>query len=217
MNIRLQGEIYLAQQETVQGALVGVYLVLDDPATGTLVKLVAHLELGGETNPNPALSGLEPGQVRVVLDNEPQLLFSDLKLVFFGGPRALFVSPQACGSADASSAITGWNGTVATPSSNVLSTSSGCTQGFSPAFTAGTTSNQAGAYSPFTLTIGREDGSQRLGLIDVTTPPGFLGNIAGVTICPNSDIEAAERLISPATERSSRPIRVAPRAPMWAR
>ena len=30
----LQGEIYLAQQETVQGALVGVYLVLDDPATG---------------------------------------------------------------------------------------------------------------------------------------------------------------------------------------
>jgi hypothetical protein len=193
----LQGEIYLAQQETVQGALVGVYLVLDDPATGVLVKLVAHLELGGETNPNPALSGLEPGQVRVVLDNEPQLLFSDLKLVFSGGPHALLVSPQVCGSAGASSAITGSNGTVATPSSNVLSTSSGCTQGFSPAFTAGTTSNQAGAYSPFTLTIGREDGSQRLSLINVTTPPGFLGNIAGVTICPNSALEAAERLDRP--------------------
>jgi hypothetical protein len=189
----LQGQIYLAQQETVQGALVGVYLVLDDPATGTLVKLVAHLELGGEQG----VSGLEPGQVRVVLDNEPQLLFSDLKLVLSGGPHALFVSPQACGSASASSAITGWNGTVATPFSNVLSTSSGCTQGFSPAFTAGTTSNQAGAYSPFTLTISREDGSQRLGLINVTTPPGFLGNIAGVTICPNSDIEAAERRDQP--------------------
>jgi hypothetical protein len=118
-----------------------------DTPTGTLVKLVAHLELGGEQG----VSGLEPGQVRVVLDNEPQLLFSDLKLVLSGGPHALFVSPQACGSAGASSAITGWNGTVATPSSNVLSTSSGCTQGFSPAFTAGTTSNQAGAYSPFTL------------------------------------------------------------------
>jgi hypothetical protein len=189
----LQGEIYLAQQETVQGALVGVYLVVDDPATGTLVKLVAHLELGGQQG----VSGLEPGQVRVVLDNEPQLLFSDLKLVLSGGPHALFVSPQACGSASASSAITGWNGTVATPSSNVLSTSSGCTQGFSPAFTAGTTSNQAGAYSPFTLTISRPDGSQRLGLINVTTPPGFLGDIAGVTICPNSDIEAAERRDQP--------------------
>jgi hypothetical protein len=189
----LQGEIYLAQQETVQGALVGVYLVVDDPATGTLVKLVAHLELGGQQG----VSGLEPGQVRVVLDNEPQLLFSDLKLVLSGGPHALFVSPQACGSASASSAITGWNGTVATPSSNVLSTSSGCTQGFSPAFTAGTTSNQAGAYSPFTLTISRPDGSQRLGLINVTTPPGFLGNIAGITICPNSGIEAAERRDQP--------------------
>jgi hypothetical protein len=193
----LTGEIYLAQQETVQGALVGAYLVIDDPATGIPVKLVADLELGGETNPNPALSGLEPGQVRVVLDNGPQLLFSDLKLVFSGGPRALFVSPEACGSASASSAITGWNGMLATPFSNVLSTSSGCTQGFSPAFTAGTASNQAGAYSPFTLTIGREDGSQRLGLIDVTTPPGLLGDIAGVTICPNSDIEAAERRDQP--------------------
>ena len=189
----LQGEIYLAQQETVQGALVGVYLVVDDPATGTLVKLVAHLELGGQQG----VSGLEPGQVRVVLDNEPQLLFSDLKLVLSGGPHALFVSPQACGSASASSAITGWNGTVAMPFSNVLSTSSGCTQGFSPAFTAGTTSNQAGAYSPFTLTISREDGSQRLGLINVTTPPGLLGDIAGVTICPNSGIEAAERRDQP--------------------
>jgi hypothetical protein len=187
----LQGEIYLAQQETVQGALVGAYLVVDDPAaaTGILVKLVAYLELGGQQG----VSGLEPGQVRVVLDNGPQLAFSDLKLVLSGGPRALFVNPQACGSASASSAITAWNGTVATPSSNVLSTSSGCTQGFSPAFTAGTTSNQAGAYSPFTLTIGRPDGSQRLGLINVTTPPGFLGDIAGVTICPNSGIEAAER------------------------
>jgi hypothetical protein len=189
----LQGEIYLAQQETVQGALIGAYLVLDDPATGMLVKLVADLELGGQQG----VSGLEPGQVRAVLDNAPQLLFSDLKLVLSGGPHALFVSPQECGSASASSVITGSNGTVATPSSNILSTSSGCAQGFSPAFTAGTTDNQAGAYSPFTLTISREDGSQRLGLINVTTPPGLLGDLAGITICPNSGIEAAERRDQP--------------------
>ena len=128
-----------------------------------------------------------------MFDNSPQLPFSDLKLVLSGGPRALFVSPQTCTSAGASSEITGWNGAVATPSSNVLSTTGGCTEGFAPAFSAGTTNKQAGAYSPFTLTIGREDGSQRLGVIDVTTPPGFSGDIAGVTICPNSDLEAAER------------------------
>ena len=189
----LQGEIYLAQQETVQGALVGAYLVIDDPAMGILVKLVAYFELGGQRG----VSGLQPGQVRVVLDNGPQLLFSDLKLVLSGGPHALFVSPQACGSASASSAITDSNGAVATPPSNVLSTTSGCTQGFAPAFTAGTTDKQAGAYSPFALTISREDGSQRLGLINVTTPPGFLGNIAGVAICPNADLEAAERRDQP--------------------
>jgi hypothetical protein len=189
----LEGEIYLAQQETVHGALVGVYLVVDAPATGIPIKLVAYLELGGETNSNPALRGLEPGQVRVVFDNSPQLPFSDLKLVLSGGPRALFVSPQTCGSAGASSEITGWNGAVATPVSKVFSTRSGCSEGFAPAFTAGTTDNQAGAYSPFTLTISRPDGSQRLGAIEVTTPPGFSGDIAGVTICPNADLESAER------------------------
>ena len=103
------------------------------------------------------------------------------------------MTPQTCGSAGASSQLTGWNGTLATPSSNVLSTTGGCAEGFAPAFSAATTDKQAGAYSPFTLTISREDGSQRLGVIDVTTPPGFSGDIAGVTICPNSDLEAAER------------------------
>src|ERR1700722_56543 len=56
----LQGAIYLAQQETVQEALVGVYLVVDDPATGIPIKLVAYLELGGQ----PSVGGLQPGQVR---------------------------------------------------------------------------------------------------------------------------------------------------------
>jgi hypothetical protein len=189
----LQGSIYLARQETVEGALIGVYLVVDDPATGILIKLAGRLELGGQSG----VAGLEPGQVRAVFDNGPQFPFSDLKLALTGGPKASLVSPEACGSTGASTAITGWNGTPATPSSNALSTSSGCSEGFSPAFSAGTTDKQAGAYSPFTLTIGREDGSRRLGVIDVTTPPGFSGNIAGVTICPNADLEAAERLDRP--------------------
>jgi hypothetical protein len=185
----LQGDIYLAQQETVQGALMGVYLVVDDPETGILVKLAGRLELGGQQG----VSGLEPGQVRAVFESNPQFPFSDLKLQLTGGPKASLVTPQTCGSANATSEFTGWNGTVVTPTSNVLSTSTGCTQGFSPAFTAGTADKQAGAYSPFTLTISREDGSQRLGLIDVSTPPGFSGDIAGVAICPNSALEAAER------------------------
>jgi hypothetical protein len=189
----LHGNVYLAQQKTVEGALMGVYLVVDDPQTGILIKLAGHLELGGQQG----VSGLELGQVRAVFDNNPQFPFSDLKLELTGGPKASLVTPQTCGSANASSQITGWNGTVATPSSNILSTSSGCIQGFSPAFTAGTAIKQAGAYSPFALTISREDGSQRLGLIDVTTPPGFSGNIAGVTICPNSGLQAAERLSQP--------------------
>ncbi|MGH2831276.1 MAG: hypothetical protein ACRDK2_00735, partial [Solirubrobacteraceae bacterium] len=80
----LQGEIYLAQQETVQGALMGFYIVVDDPQTGILVKLAGRLELGGQQG----VSGLQVGQVRAVFDNDPQFPFSDLKLELSGGPKA---------------------------------------------------------------------------------------------------------------------------------
>jgi uncharacterized repeat protein (TIGR01451 family) len=185
----LQGEVYLAQQETVEGSLLGAYLVVDDPLTGILIKLPGKIELGGQAG----VTGLRPGQVRASFANSPQFPFSDLKLNFFGGPHASLVTPQTCGSSSAMTEITGWNGSIVAPASNPVAISSGCAQGFAPAFVASTASNQAGAYSPFALTFSREDQSQRLGLISVTTPPGLLGKLAGIAQCPSADIEAAER------------------------
>jgi hypothetical protein len=175
----LVGEIYLAQQETVEGSLVGVYLVVDDPRTGVLVKLPGRVELGGQQG----VTGLQPGQVRTVFDNSPQLPFSDLKLKLFGGPRAALVTPQTCGTGAATTQITGWNGAVAAPASNGLTTSSGCSQGFSPAFAAGTTSNQAGTYSPLSVSLSRSDSEQQFSGLSITLPPGLLAKLAGVPLC----------------------------------
>jgi hypothetical protein len=46
------------------------------------------------------------------------------------------------------------------------------------------TSNQAGGYSPFVVTFARQDSEQDLGGIQVKTPPGLLGSIAHVPLCP---------------------------------
>jgi hypothetical protein len=178
----LQGEVYLAQQETVEGSLLGAYLVVDDPLTGILIKLPGKIELGGQAG----VSGLQPGQVRASFANSPQFPFSDLKLKFFGGPRASLVTPQTCGSSAATTQITGWNGTVATPSSNPVSIDAGCTQGFAPAFTAGTTIRQAGSYSPFSLSLSRSDSEQNFLGLSFTLPPGLLGKLAGVPQCSNA-------------------------------
>ena len=83
-----------------------------------------------------------------------------------------------------------WSGTPALTQTANLEIDSGpgggaCPSGrFSPAFTAGTLNNQAGASSAFTLTLSREDGEQRFGAFTVKLPAGLSGILGGVAPCP---------------------------------
>jgi hypothetical protein len=171
------GSVYLAtQNENPFNALLAAYIVIDDPATGTIVKVPGRLE----TNP-------ETGQITGRFDENPQVPFDEFKLRFFGGSRGELATPQSCGTFTTSSDLMPWSapdsGPDATPSSS-YSINSNCALGFSPSFSAGTTTNQAGAFTPLTLTIAREDGEQHLTGLTVTTPPGLLGVLKSVVQCP---------------------------------
>ncbi len=188
------GSLYLAEQDNNPfGSLIALYMVVDDPTTGTLVKLAGHGELGNGSD------GLAPGQIRTTFANNPQLPFSELKLTLKEGPRAPLTTPQTCGSYATTSLLEPWShepgpgeaqGTPdAIPSSSfqIAAGPNGeacAPQGFSPSFTAGTTNNQAGAFSPFTLTLARTDADQGLGGLTVKTPPGLLGMLSHVQLCP---------------------------------
>jgi hypothetical protein len=182
------GSVYLAEQDNNPfSSLIALYIVIDDPTTGTLIKLAGHGELGNGGN------GLAPGQIRTTFENNPQLPFSELKLALKEGPRAPLTTPQGCGSYTTESSLTPWSapqsGPPATPSSSfqIASGPNGeacAPQGFAPSFTAGTSDNQAGAFSPFTLTLSRSDADQDLGGLTVTTPPGLLGMLSRVQLCP---------------------------------
>jgi hypothetical protein len=180
----LKGVIYVAQQETVEHALVGAYLVVE--GDGILMKLQAKVELGGEAG----VKGLEPGQIRATVRNGLQAPFNEVKFHFFGGPKASLVTQQTCGASPATSLITGWNGSFATPSSNNLTVNSGCSQGFAPSFAAGTTNNTAGSYSPLTLNLSRNDSEQQLSGLSFTLPLGLSAKIAGVPQCSNAQANA---------------------------
>jgi hypothetical protein len=60
-----------------------------------------------------------------------------------------------------------------------------------PTLEAGTTSPQAGKFSPLIFRVRREDGSQRLARIEATLPPGLTAKLAGVPQCPEADIAKA--------------------------
>ena len=81
------------------------------------------------------------------------------------------------------------SGPDATPSDS-FPIDTGCTSAFNPGFTAGSENPQAGGYSPFTLSLSRSDGEQNLAGLSVTLPPGLLGKIAGIPLCPDANANA---------------------------
>ena len=174
-------------------------LYLGGPAAGPITEppftvyltLAGHgvlVKVRGTATPDPVT-----GQITTVFDENPELPFSELKLQLTGGSRATLANPSTCGQFEAQSALTPWTTPfepAATPSSPPF-TITGCgPPRFEPAFEVGTTSNQAGGYSPLSVTFSREDADEDLGGISVTTPPGLSGNLSGIPLC--GEPQAAE-------------------------
>jgi hypothetical protein len=179
----LQGEIYLASEyDNPFDSLLAGYIVVDDPTTGLVIKVPGNL------TPNPLT-----GQITGVFDSSPQFPFTDLELDFKGGARGVLATPEGCGTYTTISDLAPWSapesGADATPSSS-FPIASGCVSGFSPAFSAGSENPQAGGYSPFALSVSRTDGEQNLAGLSVTLPPGLLGKIAGIPLCPDANANA---------------------------
>jgi hypothetical protein len=197
----LEGSIYLAQPyenvpafgspEGPGGSLLALYVVAE--GDGVLVKLAGHVEADPGT-----------GQLTVTFDNNPQLPFGELRLSLYGGPRALLVTPPVCGAYVAQSELTPWSGAPAVAESSNLEIDSGpnggaCPSGhLDPSFTAGMASDQAGAFSAFSLTLSRRDGEERFGAVTVRMPPGLLGVLRNVARCPEP--QASEGTCPPASQ-----------------
>ena len=191
----VKGFVYLAtQNENPFGSLIALYIVARDPVSGVLVKLP------GETHLTPS------GQVIGTFKNNPQLAFEDAELHFFGGERAPLATPARCGPYTTNATFTPWSGNEAVSSTSTFSITSGpngspcpgASLPFSPSLTGGTTNINAGAFSPLTTTIGREDGQQNMQSVQLHMPPGLSGLLSGVKLCPEA--QANEGTCGPESE-----------------
>ncbi|MGH2902207.1 MAG: hypothetical protein ACRDK7_01220 [Solirubrobacteraceae bacterium] len=183
----LEGFVYLATP-SINGetganpfnSLISMYLVAEDHVSGTLVKLPMHVSLDGLT-----------GQLVATVEN-PELPFEDAELHFFGGSRAPLATPALCGTYTTVASFTPWSGNEPVHSAASFTIDSGpngspcfpSPRPFSPNFQAGTSNIQAGAFTPFTTTLGHSDGNQPLGSVSMKLPPGLMGSLSGVKLCP---------------------------------
>jgi len=185
----LPGAIYLATPfDNPFNSLVAIYAVVNDPATGVLLKLAGHVE------PDP-----NTGRLTTTFDDNPQLPFTDFKLRFFGGASATLRTPAVCGPYSTTSEMTPWSapesGPPATPADN-YSITNNCAPNEgalanSPSFEAGTESPIAGKYTPFLVHIKREDDSQQFSKLTVTPPPGLVAKLADTPACSDQDLATA--------------------------
>lgn len=190
LNEPLKGSVYLAtpHQNPFDSLLAG-YIVLE--GQGLVIKLPGRIEADPST-----------GRITGSFAENPPLPFDDFKLTFFGGAKGDLRTPAVCGSYETTSTLTPWSapesGPPAEPTSGFEITGGGaaCPRSAgglpnAPAFHAGTESPEAGHYTPFSLRLSREDGSQEFERIETTLPPGLSGKLAGVAECSQAQLAVA--------------------------
>jgi hypothetical protein len=179
----LKGSVYLAtQNQNPFGSLIALYLIAEDPVSGTLVRIAGQTHLSAT------------GQLETSFENSPQAPFEDAEIHFFGGERAPLTSPAHCGAYTTTASLTPWTGGGPVAASSTFNITSGpggspcpgATLPFSPSLTGGTTNINAGSFSPLVTTIGRDDGQQNLQQVTLHMPAGLEGLLSNVKLCPEA-------------------------------
>jgi hypothetical protein len=170
----LEGSVYVLQSDPPD-----VKILLAASGDGVNVKLI------GDVHENETT-----GRLTTTFDETPDTPITEFKLSFSGGAQAALITPPTCGVYTTSSLLEPWSGLQSAlvegqfgidvgpegaPCANPLP--------FHPSFTAGSTTDQAGGYTSFSMLLQRSDGQQRIGRLEFQAPKGLLGMITAVPLC----------------------------------
>jgi hypothetical protein len=183
----LEGQVFLGSPEcglcTTQDAQEGkmIHVLVQAAGSGVFAKLTGSISVSPTT-----------GGLTLAIQESPQLPVEELKLVLYGGPKALLANPPECdvavrGTAQLTTYSSSTPSEVSGPSFGL--TGCGAPQ-FAPSVAAGTVSNQAATSSPAIVSISRADQDQDLERFTVQMPPGLLGLLSTVPTCPQVAAQA---------------------------
>jgi hypothetical protein len=177
----LEGELFLGEprcspcspSDTQEGRLLP--LLLQAQGSGLTVKLEGSASIDQAT-----------GVLTARFADVPQLPIEDVALTLDGGANAPLENPSSCGVPLSGSAqLTPYSSETPAQATGAPFELSGCKPPwFRPTFVAGTTNNQAAAFSPLTVSLARGDEEESFKTLSVQLPPGVLGTIASVPLCP---------------------------------
>jgi hypothetical protein len=189
----LKGPVYVGQQlsrDPASGNLYRIFINAVSERYGIDVRLVGNVSADPQT-----------GQLTTTISDTPQSQVENFEVKLDGGPRATLSSPPTCGPNQSKAVMTPWSGNPpATPGHSFAMTSAPgggpcaktmAERPFSPGFGAAPDNSKAGAFSPLSIRIARNDGQQELKGTDLVLPPGMTGKLRGIPYCPEGAIAAA--------------------------
>jgi hypothetical protein len=179
----LQGGVYILQSNPPN-----IELLVTASAEGVNLKLIGHVHL------------TDTGQLVTTFSGTPELPFTSFRLAFSGGAQAALSTPTSCGTYTTTSDFAPWSSPFIAdvfPSSSFQITNG--TNGapcpssplpFSPQLIAGSTTDQAGGFTDFSLLLQASDDQQRIEKLQFKVPRGLLGMISRVPLCPEAQASA---------------------------
>jgi hypothetical protein len=175
---QFEGSVYVLQSNPPE-----IKLLVAASADGVNLKLVGVVHLNEQT-----------GQLTTKFDGTPELPFTVFKLSFSGGAQAALDTPTQCGAYETTADFTPWSSPLLPDflTNAAFSITEGPGGGpcpssplpFAPSLTAGSTTDQAGGFTNFSLLLQRGDGQQRIEKLQFKEPPGLAGLLSQVPLCP---------------------------------
>jgi hypothetical protein len=180
----LKGNVYILQSNPPE-----LKLLVTASGEGVNLKLVGVVHLDEQT-----------GQLTTKFEGTPELPFSDFKLSFSGGAQAALDTPTQCGVYTTNADFDPWSSpftadflTNASFTIKAGPDSGACPSDplpFTPSLTAGSTTDQAGGFTDFSLLLQRGDGQQRIDGLQFKAPAGLTGELSKVPLCTNAQAES---------------------------
>jgi hypothetical protein len=182
----IEGNVFVLTQNSsdpMSGEMFRLGVELVNTARGIDIKLLGHVQADPKT-----------GRLTSTFDENPQLPFNDVSLQFQAGARAPLTTPASCEPQTTEAEMYSWaEPTIPVHRSMTFQLTSGpegtpCVshQGFSPGFSAGVSSVQAGGFTPFLTTFVRHDADQGMQRVSVKLPFGVSGSLTGLPLCPEA-------------------------------
>jgi hypothetical protein len=192
----LKGPVYLATQKSrdpLSGQEYRVFFNAESARYGVQVREEGRIKANPTT-----------GQITGEFSELPQVAFSSATLTF--GPQAkhaipVLSTPPLCTNTSTSSAVPYSTGalTPTGPTELKLTQAPGgapcaktmAERPFKPGFTAKPGTPKVAAYTPYTLTITRNEGQQEIKGFSITLPPGATAKLADIPYCQPKEYETA--------------------------